>query len=98
MTAGESFFDLINPQHARGNGLGGLDDRTEIGFRLPNDATEDTAQAHPFELVVQVNGKVRDRVEVGVELSEAELIERAKELPNVQSQLDGKKVRDALGS
>ncbi len=49
-----------------------------------------------FELVVQVNGKVRDRVEVGVELSEAELIERAKELPNVQSQLDGKKVRRAI--
>ena len=49
-----------------------------------------------FELVVQVNGKVRDRVEVGVELSEAELIERAKELPNVQSQLDGKEVRRAI--
>ena len=49
-----------------------------------------------FELVVQVNGKVRDRVEVGVELSEAELIERAKELPNVQSQLDGKEVRKAI--
>ena len=49
-----------------------------------------------FELVVQVNGKVRDRVEVGVELSEAELIERAKELPNVQAQLDGKEVRRAI--
>jgi leucyl-tRNA synthetase len=49
-----------------------------------------------FELVVQVNGKVRDRVEVGVELSEDELIERAKELPNVRVQLDGKEIQRAV--
>jgi leucyl-tRNA synthetase len=49
-----------------------------------------------FELVVQVNGKVRDRVEVGVDLTEDELIERAKELPNVRAQLDGKEIRRAV--
>ena len=37
-----------------------------------------------FELVVQVNGKVRDKVEVPVGLSEAELLARAKELPRVR--------------
>jgi len=49
-----------------------------------------------FELVVQVNGRVRDRTEVPVDLSEDELIERAKELPRVQSHLDGKDVKNVI--
>jgi leucyl-tRNA synthetase len=49
-----------------------------------------------FELVVQVNGRVRDRTEVPVDLSEDELIERAKELPRIQSHLDGKDVKKAI--
>jgi leucyl-tRNA synthetase len=49
-----------------------------------------------FELVVQVNGKVRDRVVVPVDLPEDELIARAKELPRVESQIDGKEVRRAI--
>jgi leucyl-tRNA synthetase len=46
-----------------------------------------------FELVVQVNGRVRDKVELPVGLSEPELIARAKELPRVRAHLDGKKIR-----
>ncbi len=46
-----------------------------------------------FELVVQVNGKVRDRVVVPVGLSEDDLVEQAKELPRVQAQVDGKRIR-----
>jgi leucyl-tRNA synthetase len=49
-----------------------------------------------FELVVQVNGKVRDRMEVPADLSEDELIERAKASPRVQAHLDGKAIRDAI--
>jgi len=49
-----------------------------------------------FELVVQVNGKVRDRVEVSAELSEQELIELAKASPRVQAHLDGKEIRQAF--
>jgi leucyl-tRNA synthetase len=49
-----------------------------------------------FELVVQVNGKVRDRVEVSVGLGEDELVAAAKELPRVQQHLDGKEVRRAV--
>jgi leucyl-tRNA synthetase len=49
-----------------------------------------------FELVVQVNGRVRDRVVIPIDLPEDELIERAKSLPRVQSQLDGKEVRRAI--
>ena len=46
--------------------------------------------------MIQVNGKVRDRVEVSADLPEAELIERAKESPRVQAQLDGKEIRQAI--
>jgi leucyl-tRNA synthetase len=42
-----------------------------------------------FELVVQVNGKVRDRFEVDANLSEEELVERAKASPRVQAHLGG---------
>ena len=49
-----------------------------------------------FELVVQVNGKVRDRMEVPVELSDHELVERAKASPRVQAHMDGKTVRKAI--
>ncbi len=49
-----------------------------------------------FELVVQVNGKLRDRFEVPVDLGEEELIARAKASPRVQAHLDGKEIRRAI--
>ena len=49
-----------------------------------------------FELVVQVNGRVRDKVEVPVGLSDAELVARAKELPRVRAHLDGKEIRKEI--
>jgi leucyl-tRNA synthetase len=49
-----------------------------------------------FELVIQVNGKVRDRVEVPSDLAEDELVERAKASPRVQSYLDGDKIRQTI--
>jgi leucyl-tRNA synthetase len=49
-----------------------------------------------FELVIQVNGKVRDRLEVSSQLSEQELIEQAKASPRVQAHLDGKEIRQAI--
>jgi leucyl-tRNA synthetase len=49
-----------------------------------------------FELVVQVNGKVRAREQVPAGLSEDELVERAREHPRVQALLDGKDVRKAI--
>ncbi len=49
-----------------------------------------------FELVVQVNGRVRDRVVVEVGLSDDELVEQAKALPRVQVHVDGKEIRRAV--
>jgi leucyl-tRNA synthetase len=43
-------------------------------------------------LVVQVNGKLRDRIEVAVDASEEELLERARESENVARHLDGTEI------
>ena len=49
-----------------------------------------------FELVIQVNGKVRDRVEVPAGEPEDQLIARAKASPKVQDFLDGKEIRKEI--
>ncbi len=49
-----------------------------------------------FQLVVQVNGRVRDRLEVPADLAEAELIERARGSEKVQAHLDGKEIRQTI--
>ncbi len=49
-----------------------------------------------FELVVQVNGRVRDRMEVAASLSEDELVARATESPRVQTHLNGKDIRQTI--
>jgi len=49
-----------------------------------------------FELVVQVNGRVRDRLQVPTNLSEEELVELAKGSPKVQAHLDGGEIRQTI--
>jgi leucyl-tRNA synthetase len=49
-----------------------------------------------FQLVVQVNGRVRDRFEVPADLPEAELVARAKASPKVQAHLDGGEIRQTI--
>ena len=59
-------------------------------------ADESQLERETFELVIQVNGKVRDRVEASTEESKEELIARAKASEKVQAQLDGQEVRQAI--
>ena len=49
-----------------------------------------------FELVIQVNGRVRDRVEVSADLSEEELVAQARASARVQEFLDGKEIRKEI--
>jgi leucyl-tRNA synthetase len=49
-----------------------------------------------FELVVQVNGRLRDRLEAGVSLSDDELVELAKGSEKVRTHLDGKEIRQTV--
>jgi len=59
-------------------------------------AEESLLERDTFELVVQVNGRVRDRIEVAATLSEDELVATAKESPRVRSFLDGSEIRKAI--
>ncbi len=77
----------------------------ELWERLGNDRLweEPWPRADPrfleretFELVVQVNGKVRDRFEVDAELPEQELVERALASERVRAHLNGKQVRKTI--
>jgi leucyl-tRNA synthetase len=53
-------------------------------------------QHETFELVIQVNGKVRDRMVVPAGLAEDELVERARASEKVQAHLDGKEIRKSI--
>jgi leucyl-tRNA synthetase len=59
-------------------------------------ADEAQLRRETFELVIQVNGRVRDRVQASTEESEDELVARAKASERVQAQLDGKEIRQAI--
>jgi leucyl-tRNA synthetase len=49
-----------------------------------------------FELVVQVNGKVRDRLPASVAASEEQLVELARSSPRVAPYLEGKQIRKTI--
>ncbi len=59
-------------------------------------ADESKLARETFQLVIQVNGKVRDRIEASVSESEEQLVERALASPRVQAHLDGKDVRQTI--
>ena len=59
-------------------------------------ADEAQLRRETFELVIQVNGRVRDRVQASTEESEDELVARAKASERVQAHLDGKEIRQAI--
>jgi leucyl-tRNA synthetase len=60
------------------------------------EADESQLVRETFELVVQVNGKVRDRFEVDVGLSENELVARARQSERVEGYLDGGEPRKTI--
>jgi leucyl-tRNA synthetase len=59
-------------------------------------ADESQLVRETFELVIQVNGKVRDRLEAETGLSEDDLVALAQASPRVQSHLDGVQVRKTI--
>ena len=49
-------------------------------------------KAADIEIVVQVNGKVRDKIKIPVDYNQEEMLNAAKDLPKVQSHLEGKNI------
>jgi leucyl-tRNA synthetase len=60
------------------------------------EADEAQLERDTFELVIQVNGKVRDRLEVESSASEDEIVERARASEKVQQHIDGAQVRKTI--
>ena len=56
------------------------------------EADPELLERETYMLVVQVNGKLRDRIEVASDTAESELVELAKASDNVQRHLDGKAI------
>jgi leucyl-tRNA synthetase len=56
------------------------------------EADPELLERETYMLVVQVNGKLRDRIEVASDTGESELVELAKGSQNVQRHLDGKPI------
>jgi leucyl-tRNA synthetase len=66
---------------------------TESIFKQPWPKYDpELARDEKIELVLQVNGKVRDRIEVDAEISEAEAIELAMASEKMKAWLDGKEI------
>ena len=57
---------------------------------------EELARDEEITLVVQVNGRVRDRIQVPADIGEEEAKRLAMESPTVQPQLEGKQVRQVI--
>ena len=62
----------------------------------PGVVDEEAAQDEEITLVVQVNGKLRDRIQVPVGISDAEAEQKALSSPAVQQALAGKQVRKVI--
>ena len=56
----------------------------------------ETARRRAITLVVQVNGKVRDKLEVAPDISQDEAREAALQSERVRAMLDGKTVRQTI--
>ncbi len=52
----------------------------------------DLAKEEKIELVIQVNGKIRDKVEVDADIAESDAIKLAKESENIKKWLEGKEI------
>jgi leucyl-tRNA synthetase len=75
-------------------------ERTGHGYSIhqqPFPAWDDElASEDELTLVVQVNGRLRDRITVPASIGDADARERALESPKVQSHIDGKTVRNVV--
>lgn len=56
------------------------------------DYNPEALKVEEVEVVVQVNGKVRDRMKIPADCSPEEMVQAAKELPKIQTYLDSKKI------
>jgi len=49
-----------------------------------------------IEIVIQVNGRIRDRLVVSIQATESEIKSKALDLPKIKSFLDGKQIKNII--
>ncbi|WP_038057225.1 leucine--tRNA ligase [Thermodesulfobacterium hydrogeniphilum] len=69
---------------------------TFISLEAFPEYDSDLIEEDVFTLVIQVNGKVRDQMEVSVETSKEEIIEIVKERPKIKKYLEGKIIKNVV--
>ena len=88
------FLQLLNPfaPHITEE----LNEKYNLGEELSKSLLEDYDESkiidETFTMVVQVNGKVRGRIEVNANTSDDEMKELAKSIENVKNYIDGKEI------
>ena len=88
------FLQLLNPfaPHITEE----LNEKYNLGEELSKSLLEDYDESkiidETFTMVVQVNGKVRGKIEVNADTSDDEMKELAKSIENVKNYIDGKEI------
>jgi leucyl-tRNA synthetase len=57
---------------------------------------EELLEISEFELVIQINGKVRGKAMIDINLEQKEIEEIAKKIENVDSNLDGMEIKKII--
>ncbi len=90
----KNFLKLINPiiPHITEELWSLLGEKDTIAYSKWPTYDESKIKDETYEMVVQINGKVRGKIEVDSNLTNDEMVEIAKTIPNVKNNLDGKEI------
>ena len=90
----KNFLKLINPiiPHVTEELWSLLGGKDTIAYEKWPSYDENKIKNDSYEMVVQINGKVRGKIEVDSSLNENEMIDIAKTIPNVKINLENKKI------
>ncbi len=90
----KNFLKLINPiiPHVTEELWSILGEENTIAYEKWPTYDENKIKDESYEMVVQVNGKVRGKIEVSSDTSEEEMIKIAEEIPNVKINIQGKEI------
>ena len=90
----KNFLKLINPiiPHVTEELWSLLGEKDTIAYEKWPSYDENKIKNDSYEMVVQINGKVRGKIEVDSSLNENEMIDIAKTIPNVKINLENKKI------
>ena len=90
----KNFLKLINPiiPHVTEELWSLLGEKDTIAYEKWPSYDENKIKNDSYEMVVQINGKVRGKIEVDSSLNENEMIDIAKTIPNVKINLENKEI------